>query len=107
MSYDPTDADTTFTHREVDFMLPLATRFFDMRIKGHNSCQWNEEFVINEYAEHLLQENVVILFEIIEMNPGLIMKGDSRLNSENLYPIAWAFLRPLGAAHIHMTRSRL
>lgn len=24
-----------------------------------------------------------------------------------MYPIAWAYLRPLGAAHIHMTRSRL
>ena len=33
-----------------DFFLPLATPFFDMRIKGQNQCQWNEEFVINEKA---------------------------------------------------------
>ena len=27
-----------FQDREVDFLMPLATRFFDMRIRGHNSC---------------------------------------------------------------------
>ena len=41
------------------------------------------------------------------MNPTMIIKKDKRLNSENLYPIAWAYLRPLGTAHIHLTRSRL
>ena len=39
-----------FDHKEVDFILPFSTQFFDMRIKGINSCQWNEEFVINEFA---------------------------------------------------------
>ena len=78
-----------------------------MRIQGHNSCAWNEEFIINELAHHLLKPSVVILFEILEMNPSMIMKRDKRLNTENLYPIAWAYLRPLGTAHIHMTRSRL
>ena len=78
-----------------------------MRKKGHNSCEWNEEFVINEFAQNLLKPTVVILFEILEMNPTMIIKKDKRLNSENLYPIAWAYLRPLGTAHIHLTRSRL
>ena len=36
-----------------DFLLPMATTFFDMRIKGQNSCQWNQEFIINEKASHL------------------------------------------------------
>ena len=55
--------------KDVDFLLPFATQFFDMRIKGNNSCQWNEEFIINEYAQNILQKNVVILFEMLEMNP--------------------------------------
>jgi len=24
-----------------------------------------------------------------------------------MYPVAWAYLRPLGTAHIHMSRTRL
>ena len=105
MTYDNDEA--TFESKQVDFLLPLATRFFDMRIRGHNSCAWNEEFIINELASHLLSPSTIILFEILEMNPSMIMKKDKRLNFENLYPIAWAYLRPLGTAHIHMTRSRL
>ena len=30
-----------------------------------------------------------------------------RLNAELLYPIAWAYLRPLGKADIHLSRNRL
>lgn len=28
------DSKGNFTHKDVDFLLPLSTRFFDMRIKG-------------------------------------------------------------------------
>ena len=91
----------------VDFLLPLSTTFFDMRIKGQNSCQWDQEFVINENAQNILQKNVVILFEILECNTKLILRQDKRLRADNMYPVAWAYLRPLGKAHIHMSRSRL
>ena len=43
-----------FTQKPVDFFMPMSTKFFDMRIKGHNSCQWNEEFIINEFAHKIL-----------------------------------------------------
>jgi hypothetical protein len=42
---------------------------YDMRIKGVNYCEWNEDFVINEYAQYLLKPNVVLLFEILEFSP--------------------------------------
>jgi len=37
----------------------------------------------------------------------LIAQNSKLLNNENLYPIAWGYLRPLGTAHIHLSRSRL
>ena len=27
-----------------DYFLPMATKLFDMRIKGQYSCEWQEEF---------------------------------------------------------------
>ena len=86
----------------------MSTTFFDMRIKGQNSCQWNQEFIINEKVSHLLRRNVVFLFEILDLNIAKILKGNSKfLRADNLYPVAWAYLRPLGRAHVHMSRSRL
>ena len=34
--------------RNCDYILPMATTFYDMRIKGQTQCSWNEEFIINE-----------------------------------------------------------
>jgi hypothetical protein len=85
----------------------MATKLFDMRIKGQNTCAWNEDFVINEFAEYIFQPNVVFLFEILECNTNLIELGSPLLNSELLYPVAWAYLRPNGTAANHMTRNRL
>jgi hypothetical protein len=42
-------------HKETDYFLPIATKFFDMRIQGENSCAWNEEFIINEFASEILK----------------------------------------------------
>lgn len=80
---------------------------YDLRIKGMNVAEWNEEFVVNELASHILKPNVLLLFEILDFNPSLIFENKKELNADLLYPIAWAYLRPLGAAHIHLTSSRL
>ena len=93
--------------KPTDFIMPVATKLYDMRIKGQNQCCWDEEFIFNEFAHHILSPNVVILFEILECNSSLIQQNSKLLNNELLYPVAWAFLRPLGTAHIHMARSRL
>jgi len=51
---------------------------------------------------------VVLLFEILEVNPQLIIDNQlDKLTAELYYPVAWAYLRPLGTAHIHTSRSRL
>jgi hypothetical protein len=31
-----------------DFMLPMSTKMFDLRVSGTNFCEWQEEFIINE-----------------------------------------------------------
>ena len=66
--------DTTgqFESKPTDFIMPVATRFFDMRIKGQTQCSWDEQFIINELAQNILKPNVLLLFEILECNPMLI-----------------------------------
>jgi hypothetical protein len=36
------------------------------------------------------------MFEILEFNPILLIDQSQNLNGDNLYPVAWAYLRPLG-----------
>lgn len=47
------DADGNITSKKVDYLLPVSTKFFDMRKNGKNACDWNEEFIINEYASYI------------------------------------------------------
>lgn len=71
---------------------------FDLRVKGMNLAQWNEEFYLNENARYIMQPNNIILFEILEFNTQMIFESPELLNADNLYPIAWAYIRPVGAA---------
>lgn len=80
---------------------------YDLRIKGTNLAQWDEEFTINEQANYLLRPNVLLLFEILDFNPQMIFENKNKLNADLLYPIAWGYLRPVGTAHIHMSRTRI
>ena len=62
------DDEAKVTNENVDFLLPMSTKFYDMRKSGQSSCAWNEEFILNELAQNICQPNVVILFEILECN---------------------------------------
>jgi len=49
------------------------------------------------------------MFELLEFDPNLLL-GKTRsplLRPDNLYPIAWAYLRPLGGSSVHMDRIKL
>lgn len=37
----------------------------------------------------------------------MIFENPDLLNADNLYPIAWAYMRPVGAAQIHLAKTRL
>jgi hypothetical protein len=50
----------------------------------------------------MLTPNVVILFEILDFSPNLLIEKDSNLTKDGFYRIAWAFLRPIGSAKVHL-----
>lgn len=101
------DCHKNQTTSNTDYLLPLSTSLYDLRVKGTNLAEWEEEFVINEFAHYLLRPNVLFLFEILDFNPSLIFENRKLLNADLLYPVAWAYLRPVGSANIHMSRTRL
>jgi jouberin len=101
------DSGKNYTYSNVDFLMPFSTQMYDLRVKGMNFAQWHEEFIINENAKYIMQPNVIFLFEILEFNTNMIFESPELLNADNLYPIAWAYLRPVGAAQIHLSRTRL
>ena len=92
---------------DVNFFLPFGTRMFDLRVKGNNFCEWNEDFIINESIDYLFQKNVIFMFEILDFVPNLIVNNSSQLRPDNLYPVAWAYLRPLGQAQVHTDKVKL
>jgi len=91
---------------ELDFIPPFATRYCDFRILGENRAEFYESFTINESLESLYSDNTIILFEILDYNPTLILE-DSPLLRSNMYPVAWAYLRPLGESLVHSSTKRL
>lgn len=97
-SADFMDSGKHHTITSADFIMPISTQMYDLRVKGMNLAQWHEEFVINENARYLLNANVIFLFEILDFNTSLMFESPHLLNADHLYPIAWAYLRPLGAA---------
>lgn len=92
------DCNKNYTIEKANYILPLSTSIYDLRIKGENLARWEEEFVINEYAKYILRPNVLFLFELLDFNPSLIFENKKLLNADLLYPIAWAYLRPVGCA---------
>eukprot|EP00826_Nyctotherus_ovalis_P049041 TRINITY_DN5858_c0_g1_i5.p1 TRINITY_DN5858_c0_g1~~TRINITY_DN5858_c0_g1_i5.p1 ORF type:complete len:607 (+),score=157.79 TRINITY_DN5858_c0_g1_i5:114-1934(+) len=91
---------------ESDFIPPFATRYCDFRVSGENRAEFYEGFWVNESLEHVYSESTVILFELLDYSPELIFQGDPSLR-DNLYPVAWAYLRPLGEALVHTSTKRL
>jgi hypothetical protein len=92
---------------KTDYLLPVSTQMCDLRIKGEMMAQWDEEFVLNERADKILGQDTVILFEILDFNPDLIMSKKSILTADHFVPVAWAYLRPVGMANIHLSTLRL
>jgi len=92
---------------DANFILPMSTQMYDMRIKGNNYCEWDEDFIINEKVRNLLKQNVIIIFEILDFNTDLVVQDSNLLNSDKMYPVAWAYLRPLGSASVHLDKVKL
>jgi hypothetical protein len=90
----------------LDFIPPFATKYCDLRIAGENRANFYENFLINETLDAIYNENTVLIFELLDYNIPLILAKDPNLR-DNLYPIAWAYLRPFGEAAMHLATLRL
>lgn len=90
-----------------DLVYPFSTQPYDMRITGECDPHWNSEFMIDQDAGMLLNSDTVILFEILDFNFKLIKENSKLLRSDNMYPVAWAFLRPVGNSKLHLGINKL
>lgn len=98
---------THFEYPRVDYYLPLSTAHYDLRPKAENYCSWYENFVLDVRVEEFLKPNVVVLFEVLDYSPALILDKSKRLNADNFLPIAWGFIRPIGQARQHLADSKI
>ena len=96
-----------FEAKEVDYYLPLWTSHYDLRPKAENFWSWYQTFIIDLNVEYFLRPNVILLFEILDYSPALILEDSSKLNADNFLPIAWGFLRPIGTACQHLADSKV
>ena len=62
---------------------------------------------MNEDAPHLFNENVVLLFEILDFNKQLLKDNSSLLDHNNNYRIAWGYLRLSGLAKNYIGASKV
>lgn len=57
--------------------------------------------------EKVLENEVLMLFELLDFSPILMLERPQTLNREGLYPIAWGFLRLSGLAQYHTEDSKV
>ena len=57
--------------------------------------------------EKLIENDVLILFELLDFSPMLLLEKPEKLNRSNHYPIAWAYLRLSGLAQYHVGSSKV
>jgi len=67
------------------------------------------EFFINYPAHLLLTPDTLILFELLDFNPQALLyrNEEDSFDKQNLYRVAWSFLRPVGVARTHLGRAQL
>ena len=67
------------------------------------------EFYINYPAHLLLNPDTVILFEILDFNhQALLYRNDEdQYDKNNMFRVAWAFLRPVGISKTHLGKVQL
>jgi len=98
---------THFECPRVDYYLPMSTTHYDLRPKAENFCSWYQNFVVDIDTKDLLQPHIILMFEILDYSPALILDKSAKLNADNFLPIAWGFLRPIGQAGQHLADSKV
>ncbi|VVC36248.1 WD40/YVTN repeat-like-containing domain,WD40 repeat, conserved site,WD40 repeat,WD40-repeat-containing [Cinara cedri] len=81
------------TNNENAFIDPIITKEFDFKLHKTIIPNWNEKLVFNEQFTHIITENTVILFELVDFTGSIrpsVTVGD-------WHRIAWAFIKPIGS----------
>lgn len=74
------------SNEKTDYIPPVCTKSISMDEIHQLRPKWEDSFLYNCLTEHILRDNVIIYFEIINLEIDAKQKC--------FQPIAWAFLRP-------------
>ncbi|XP_027847317.2 jouberin-like [Aphis gossypii] len=96
-------SDENVTNQEKTNINPILTKEFDFKCHKTIIPNWDEKVVYTEQFKHIITENTVILFEIVDFT------GSIRplVSTNNWHRIAWAFIRPIGSNGITNTGKQI
>ncbi|XP_022168434.1 jouberin-like [Myzus persicae] len=91
------------TNQEKTYVNPILTKEFDFKHHKTIIPKWDEKLVCTEQFKHIITENTVILFEIVDFT------GSIRplVTTNDWHRIAWAFIRPIGSNGITNTGKQI
>lgn len=87
---------------EADFILPASTNSYDMRQHGKYRGEWDMKLTFNCSVAKLMELDTLILVEILDFNIGLLETDKDSLSKDNLYRVAWGYLRLNGLSAKHL-----
>lgn len=88
-----------YERSEVDYILPVMTKPFDVTKARSTYCRWEEQLVFNEPPEHFTSEEpeVVVFFQLMDFPPSAASSpGISEGAGRDWVTFAWAFLKVRG-----------
>lgn len=88
-------------------MPPFATNPCDLRVLGKSRAEWNHTILLNLNVRTLLENDVLLLLELVDFSPSLLLDKPNELNRDNLYPIAWGYLRLSGLSKYHIKDNKI
>jgi hypothetical protein len=87
-------ADTMSEDTSPLIFYPVMTRPSDLRVNRDKNPEFNEEFVWNLNISQIIEQKVVIFFELIDFNVDILSKSQSHLDptfdDEGFKLIAWS-----------------
>ena len=93
--------------RNLDFIPPFATNSCDLRAIGKSRAEWYEDIVVNVDLERFIENDVLLLFEVLDFSPYLLIENPAELSREGFFRVAWGYLRLAGLSQCHVGQSKV
>ncbi len=93
--------------RSLDFIPPFATNACDLRAIGKSRAEWYEDIIVNADLERLVDNDVLLLFELLDFSPFLLVENPAELSREGFFRVAWGYLRLAGLSQYHVGQSKV